>query len=123
MSEVERLARQATAMAEANTILRKIAAHVPARVWIEAKEKAGFGTEVKVSQLSDPAIDEAWLKFVAAGPTQREESLEQALRHLLVDVDAFDKSGTFRSLRSYCVAKELSGDGRAHDGLPEVNQT
>jgi hypothetical protein len=63
-----RLARQARSMAEANTILRKIAAHVPAKVWIAAKEAAGYGTEVRVSQIVDPAVDEAWLQFVAAGP-------------------------------------------------------
>lgn len=42
MSKTDRVAAQAVAMAEANTILRKIAAHVPARVWIEAKEKGNY---------------------------------------------------------------------------------
>jgi hypothetical protein len=58
--------RQAQSMATANTILRKIAAHVPARIWIKAKEVAGYGTEIRV-QIADPSGDEAWLQFVAAG--------------------------------------------------------
>lgn len=67
-TSTERLARQAQAMAEQNTILRKVACFVPARLWMEAKEKAGFGTEIRSTGLSDPSRDEAWLRFCAAGP-------------------------------------------------------
>ena len=65
IDELRRLAAQAFQMAQRNTILRKIAAHVPAKVWIEAKEKAGFGTEVSASQLEDPKLDEAWMEFIS----------------------------------------------------------
>jgi hypothetical protein len=59
-------------MAASNTMLRKIAAHVPARIWIEAKEKAGYGTEIR-AQIQDAKVDEAWLQFVAAGPDNTEK--------------------------------------------------
>lgn len=65
--ELELYKLQSHSMAEKNTILRKIAAHVPARTWLAAKEKAGFGTEVRASQIDDPSADEAWLEFVESG--------------------------------------------------------
>lgn len=86
MSKTDRVAAQAVAMAEANTILRKIAAHVPARVWIEAKEKAGYPTEVRAANLDDPKVDEAWLEFVASGDdaesSAARDSAEQSIRVL-----------------------------------------
>jgi hypothetical protein len=71
-SSVKRVADQALSMAASNTMLRKIAAHVPARIWIEAKEKAGYGTEIR-AQIQDAKVDEAWLQFVAAGPDNTEK--------------------------------------------------
>jgi hypothetical protein len=92
MGATERLASQATAMAEANTILRKIAAHIPAKVWMEAKEKAGYGTEVRATQLSDPKVDEAWLEFVST--EQRHRLIQDDDCHWYVipveEVDAFN---------------------------------
>jgi hypothetical protein len=69
LEDAQRVAGQAKAMAEANTMLRKIAAHVPGRVWIKAKEDAGHGTEIK-AQITDPKADEAWLEFVGTRPAQ-----------------------------------------------------
>lgn len=60
LAATQRVAGQAKSMAEANTILRKIAAYVPGRVWMKAKEDAGHGTEIKAN-ITDPKVDEAEL--------------------------------------------------------------
>lgn len=49
-----------------NTRLRKIAAHVPARIYIKAKEDAGFGTAIVTDWVvNDPAtVDQSEAKLV-----------------------------------------------------------
>lgn len=61
----ERLLKLAKQVAETNTILRKIAAHVPGKVWIAAKEAAGFGESIH-ALINDPKVDEAWVEFATA---------------------------------------------------------
>lgn len=50
---------------ESNTKLRKIAAHVPPRIYIQAKEDAGYGTAVVANfMVQDETVDQAEAKFV-----------------------------------------------------------
>jgi hypothetical protein len=64
-AEGERLRQMAKQFAEANTKLRRIACHVPGRVWMKASEECGYGNTVSIN---DHKIDEAWLEFTSVKP-------------------------------------------------------
>lgn len=66
-AECERLRKLAKQFAEANTKLRRIACHVPGRVWMTASEECGYGNTVSIN---DHKIDEAWLEFTSVKPKE-----------------------------------------------------
>lgn len=59
--------------------------------------------------LETETIDRLFLELsqVTSATTRRELILEDAVRGLLVDINAFDKSGTFSQLKSVSTAKAL----------------
>lgn len=76
----ERIAELERELADALAVsreYRRIAAHVPALVWIKAKEAAGFGAAIK----ANPAIDAARGATTATVNTATvEDALAEALR-------------------------------------------
>ena len=66
-AEVDRLRKLAKQFAETNTKLRRIACHVPVRVWMKASEECGYGNTVSIN---DQKIDEAWLEFTSVKPKE-----------------------------------------------------
>lgn len=66
-AECDRLRKLAKQFAEANTKLRRIACHVPGRVWMTASEECGYGNTVSIN---DHKIDEAWLEFTSVKPKE-----------------------------------------------------
>lgn len=66
LAENEKLLATAKSFAEKNTILRRIACHIPGKTWLQAKEECGYGNEIH-AQINDAKADEAWLQFITSG--------------------------------------------------------